>query len=149
MKKTIATLLLVLSPLLLAGCEDEQTTQESDQAAPSGTVKTEEIEPGAEATTETATKVEVREITMTAKKFEFTPDTITAKKGEKLRLEITATDVAHGFAISEFNINQPIDPGKTTIVEFIPDKAGEFDFSCSVFCGGGHGGMRGKLVVEE
>ncbi len=45
-------------------------------------------------------------------------------------------------------INIIINSGETTLVEFIADKVGEFDFACSVFCGSGHGRMKGKLVVK-
>jgi cytochrome c oxidase subunit 2 len=33
-------------------------------------------------------------------------------------------------------------------VEFVADKAGTFTFSCSVYCGKGHRGMKGELVVS-
>jgi cytochrome c oxidase subunit 2 len=35
------------------------------------------------------------------------------------------------------------------VIEFTPDKAGEFTLHCSVFCGFGHHGMKARLVVVE
>ena len=89
------------------------------------------------------------EFQMTAKKYEFDPGTITVKKGERVKLVITALDKDHGFKIKEFGVEQVLKKGEPTTVEFTADKAGEFPFVCSKFCGFGHGKMKGKLVVEE
>lgn len=91
----------------------------------------------------------VHEIQMTAKKYEFSPDPIRIKKGERVRLIITATDRDHGIKIEAFNVEQKLKKGVPTTVEFTADKAGTFPFKCSVHCGFGHGGMKGKLIVEE
>jgi heme/copper-type cytochrome/quinol oxidase subunit 2 len=32
-------------------------------------------------------------------------------------------------------------------VEFVADQAGAFDITCSEYCGSGHAGMKGTLVV--
>jgi len=34
------------------------------------------------------------------------------------------------------------------VVEFVADEKGSFEFSCSVYCGEGHGSMDGKLIVN-
>jgi len=88
-------------------------------------------------------------ITMTAKNFDFDPSVITVKKGEKVRLLITSTDREHGIKIEGYDINQVLKKGETETIEFTADKAGTFVFKCSVYCGRGHGKMKGKLVVEE
>lgn len=91
----------------------------------------------------------VKTFEITAKQWSFEPSTITVKKGDRVRLQIRTIDVDHGFGLSAFGINQPLKPNTTTNVEFVADKAGSFSFFCSVFCGSGHGGMRGTLVVQE
>ena len=96
-----------------------------------------------------ATPANVHEFTMTAKKYEFDPGVITVKKGEKVRLIITATDRDHGIKIEGYDINQVLKKGDPTTIEFTADKAGTFEFKCSVYCGKGHRKMKGKLVVEE
>jgi cytochrome c oxidase subunit 2 len=96
-----------------------------------------------------ATPRGVREFTMTAKDYEFDPGVITVKKGEKVRLIITATDRDHGIKLDAFDVNQVLKKGDPTIIEFTADKAGTFEFKCSVYCGMGHRKMKGKLVVEE
>jgi len=91
----------------------------------------------------------VHEIQMTAKKYKFDPNVITVKKGEVVRLIITALDRKHGFKLQEFGIDQELLKGAPTTIEFTADKVGTFEFKCSMFCGFGHGKMKGKLVVEE
>lgn len=91
----------------------------------------------------------VKSFSIVAKNWVFEPATITVKKGDTVKLSIKSVDVDHGFALSAFNVNKPLKPGQTTTVEFVADKTGSFTFFCSVFCGSGHSGMRGTLVVEE
>ena len=86
---------------------------------------------------------------MTAKDSGFDPDMITVKKGEKVRLIITATDCEHEFKLDAFDINQVLKKGDPETIEFTASKAGKFAFKSSVYCGKGHGKMRGKLVVAE
>ncbi len=96
----------------------------------------------------TTTTNPVKEFTMTAKKWAFDPAIITVKQGDKVRIKMKSTDVAHGFALPDFGVNQNLEPGKEVTVEFTADKKGEFPFHCSVICGQGHKEMTGKLVVE-
>lgn len=93
-------------------------------------------------------KEAVKSFTVTAKQWSFDPATITVKKGDRVKLAIKSIDVSHGFALSAFNVNQNLEPGQEVTVEFVADKTGSFPFFCSVFCGSGHGGMRGTLIVE-
>lgn len=90
----------------------------------------------------------VKEFDMTARQWAFEPSIIRVKEGDRVRLNIKNEDVTHGFAIFEFNVNERLQPGKTTIVEFTADKKGEYTFFCSVQCGQGHRDMKGKLIVE-
>ena len=90
----------------------------------------------------------VAEFTLTAKQWEFVPAEIRVKKGQQVKLTITSADVTHGFSLPDFTINRNLEPGKATVIEFVPDRAGTFTFACSVLCGTGHPSMKGKLVVE-
>jgi cytochrome c oxidase subunit 2 len=92
---------------------------------------------------------QAKEIQVTAKKYSYSPDSIHVKKGDHVKLIITATDREHGFKLEAFHVEQKLKKGEPTTVEFTADKAGTFPFKCSVFCGMGHGGMKGTLVVEE
>ncbi len=97
----------------------------------------------------TARTGEVREIMMTACKYRFDPKEIVVKKGERVRLVITALDRDHGFRLDAFNLNQKLEKGKPTSLEFTADRAGTFSFKCSDLCGLGHPKMKGELIVEE
>lgn len=90
-----------------------------------------------------------REIKITARRFEFIPKTITVREGESVRLVVTSEDVDHGFALKEFDIDQEIKAKQTKVIEFTPNREGRFQFSCSVFCGEGHGDMAGELIVTK
>ncbi len=91
----------------------------------------------------------VREITMIARKWEFTPNTLTLKKGQKVRLSISSVDVDHSFSLPAFNVDERLIAGQSTVIEFTPTSAGTFPFTCTVYCGAGHGDMRGEAVVTE
>ncbi|VVB53951.1 Nitrous-oxide reductase [uncultured archaeon] len=104
-------------------------------------------QPTATTTTVVAT-APAKEFTMTAKQFAFDPATITVNKGDHVIIHLTSTDVAHGFAIDELNVNVVIPAGKTADADFIADKTGTFTYYCSVRCGSGHRDMVGTLTVQ-
>ncbi|MEM3127220.1 MAG: cupredoxin domain-containing protein, partial [Candidatus Woesearchaeota archaeon] len=84
-----------------------------------------------------------------ASQWAFNPNTITVKKGDHVIITLTSKDVDHGFGISAYEIKEKIPAGRAVDVEFDADKAGEFPFYCTVYCGTGHSSMKGKLVVTE
>ncbi len=105
----------------------------------------------------------VKEFTMTAKNWEFNPSEITVNKGDKVRLHIKNIDeehnsdghshdnlagYEHSFSLPDFNINVGLGHDAEETIEFVADKNGEFPFSCAVYCGTGHGMMKGMLVVK-
>jgi cytochrome c oxidase subunit 2 len=88
-----------------------------------------------------------RVIPVVARKFVFLPGRIELRKGEPVTLEFTSPDVVMGFNAPDFKIRTDIIPGQTARLTFTPDKTGTFVFLCDVFCGEGHEGMNGELVV--
>jgi cytochrome c oxidase subunit 2 len=91
----------------------------------------------------------VKEIRMTAKKYEYEPGVITVKQGEHVRLIIMPLDHDHGFKIDAYHIDELLKKGEPTTIEFTADTTGAFPFQCSHFCGLGHKGMKGELIVER
>ncbi|MGH9354939.1 MAG: cupredoxin domain-containing protein [Terriglobia bacterium] len=91
---------------------------------------------------------EPRIINMTAKRYQFDPQVITVNQGERVRLNITALDRDHGIQIKGYDINKKLKKGVPATIEFTADKAGTFPFRCSVWCGLGHGRMKGELIVR-
>jgi cytochrome c oxidase subunit 2 len=88
-----------------------------------------------------------RVIPVVARKFVFIPSEISVRKGEAVVLELTAPEVAMGFFAPALGLRALIVPGETARVHWTPDRAGRFDFLCDVFCGDGHEGMQGHLLV--
>ena len=88
-------------------------------------------------------------VKITAGKFHFTPDHITLVKGQPVTLQLTSTDVTHGFLIRALKIDTDIKPGKVTEMTVTPASAGTFKAICDHYCGLGHGGMKMTVVVEE
>lgn len=147
---------LIISLFLVAGCTTKsgsptttlpdvpETAEENKPVDTPMPVPTE----GNEDVQETIVQ-EVKEFDLVAKKWEFVPSTITVNQGDKVILHVTSADVEHGIGLSEFGIStKNIVPGKTTDIEFIADKKGEFSFKCNVFCGSGHSDMKGMLIVK-
>ncbi|HEX7689455.1 MAG TPA: cupredoxin domain-containing protein [Burkholderiaceae bacterium] len=90
-----------------------------------------------------------RAIKVVARKFVFIPNEIVVKKGESVLLEFTAPEVAMGFFAPALGLRTLIVPGETARVAWRADAAaGKYDFLCDVFCGDGHEGMNGHLVVQ-
>jgi cytochrome c oxidase subunit 2 len=90
------------------------------------------------------------EFNITAARFEFNPNKIVVKHGQKVTLNLKSLDVAHGFSLPEFGIEEELLPREPVTVTFIADRKGNFPFVCSVICGAGHdhASMVGNLIVE-
>ena len=154
---SLALALLLLAIVLVVGCTS-QPTPSSVTTTPGSEPTAQAVQPSAEnaqqpspqsAPQSAPSTPAVKEFTMTAKRWEFSPSTITVKKGDTVKLTIRSIDVEHGFGLTAFNIDENLEPGQDMVVQFVADKSGTFGFSCSVYCGSGHSGMEGKLIVEE
>jgi heme/copper-type cytochrome/quinol oxidase subunit 2 len=94
------------------------------------------------------TKVPRQSIDMTAERYQFIPEEVHVKAGTLVTLHIKAKDTTHGFALGAFGIDQRLEKDSVESVTFFAGQKGEYDFHCSHFCGLGHLGMTGKVVVE-
>jgi cytochrome c oxidase subunit 2 len=139
-----------LGALLLVGAGCAAKTSPLEASDSGAAVNAETARPVETAPGQTVDKVDsdVHVIKITANQFNFAPSEIRVKLGEKVRLEIASVDVDHGFALPAFNLNATLKSKTATTLDFTADKKGSFPFSCSVFCGSGHSGMRGTLIVE-
>lgn len=80
--------------------------------------------------------------------FYFTPKEIKVNKGDTVKIVFKNVQGFHDWVLDEFNAKtKQIPAGETDEVTFVADKAGTFEFYCSV---GTHRqqGMVGKLIVE-
>ena len=97
-----------------------------------------------QAVTATVGQGGVQEIKVTVKGG-YSPDLIVVKQGRPVRLDFYRDETAScsdRVIFGDFGIARDLAAYKTTPIEFTPDKAGEFTFTC------GMNMMRGKLVVQ-
>ena len=87
-------------------------------------------------------------VEVTAQKFKFVPEKIRVRKGQLVELRLTSTDTKHGFELKSYGIRTELPQGQSVAVRFLAEEIGEVPFQCAVFCGLGHFGMDGKLIVE-
>ena len=93
--------------------------------------------------------VEPRTIEVVTRRYTFEPAVIEAVEGERLRILVKSGDGPHGFEIKKFKVSKEIPRGSDPVViEFTASEAGKFPIICSVFCGDGHGDMKGTLIVS-
>ena len=93
---------------------------------------------------------EPKKITVTAKKFEFNPSHIELKVNEPVEITFQSEDTKHGFEQKELGVEKVVfSKDEPQTVKFTPAKAGTYPFKCAKFCGMGHGGMKGEIVVTE
>jgi heme/copper-type cytochrome/quinol oxidase subunit 2 len=89
-----------------------------------------------------------RTIDVVGSNFKFEPAAISVTEGERVRLRVRSMDRPHSVAIKAFHVKAlTAKPGETVSLEFVADKAGTFEFACAEYCGTGHAGMKGTLVV--
>ena len=88
-------------------------------------------------------------ISMLAMKFDYLPDTVTVKRGKPVMLELSTLDRIHGFDAPGLGLQADIAPGAPTILRFTPQNAGTYNLHCDNFCGSGHEGMTGRIIVTD
>ena len=75
----------------------------------------------------------------------YTPDVIVVQHGRPVRLKFRREESAtcsEMVVFNDFGKSAKLPTGETVSVEFLPEKPGEFEFTCQM------GMLRGKLVVE-
>jgi cytochrome c oxidase subunit II len=87
-------------------------------------------------------------IAISARQWAYEPNSIMLQKGVPVILELTSSDVHHGFNLPDLGVRADVLPGKPTRIRVTPDKAGTFSFHCDYYCGSGHEGMEGQIIVE-
>lgn len=90
----------------------------------------------------------VKEFTVTGKNFAFLPAAMTVKKGDTVRITFVNESGTHDLVVDGYNARTKIiQGGAKETIEFVADKAGSFEYYCSV---GKHRemGMKGTLTVQ-
>ena len=108
----------------------------------------------------------VQVIEMSGDKYAFAPADIHVKKGTRVQLKYHSVDKEHGIKIDAYaegakkdgapglrfegkNDTGKVVKGADGTLEFAAEQAGTYRFECSIFCGLGHGRMKGKITVDE
>ena len=90
----------------------------------------------------------VKEFTVTGKNFSFAPAAMTVKRGDRVRITFVNESGTHDLRVDGYNVGtKTIQGGASETFEFLADKAGSFEYTCSV---GQHRqmGMKGTLTVQ-
>lgn len=88
-----------------------------------------------------------RHIRIEASAYQFTPEEIHVNAGDRITIELVATDVIHGLSLDGYSLVMRAEPGQTAQATFTADRSGVFRFRCAVPCGNLHPFMIGKLRV--
>lgn len=91
---------------------------------------------------------QVQTFNIEGRPFEYNVKEIRVKKGATVRVNFASVEGLHNWSVDEFDVRtQQLPTGQSDTVEFVADKAGTFEYYCSV---GNHRqmGMVGNLIVE-
>ncbi len=91
----------------------------------------------------------VDRIDLVVSKQGFRPGRISVRKGEAVRLSLTSGDGEHCFALDAFRIEKRVVPGRPSVVDLTPDRAGTFAFYDCLASDSGDEARQGRLVVTE
>lgn len=75
----------------------------------------------------------------------YTPDVIVVQRGKPVRFNFRREETAacsEMVIFNDFGKSAHLPTGETVPVEFLPEKPGEYEFTCQM------GMLRGKLIVE-
>ena len=88
----------------------------------------------------------------TAVRSHFTPEIVEVEEGDEVTFHLTNTeraqDQVHGFAVSGFDVNLSLEPGKTATAKFKADRPGVYPYYCTEFCSALHLEMTGYVLVK-
>lgn len=135
----VLILLLVGGFLLLRGNNQSKQSNTSSAGDSSNSTQT----PQADSSSSS------EEIMVMGSSFKFEPSQINAKVGETVKIRFMNTSGTHNLTIDGLNVTtKTLASGQEEVVEFTPDRAGTFQFYCSV---GSHReqGMVGTLTVTN
>lgn len=88
-----------------------------------------------------------RHVRIEASQFQYTPSVINVNPGDRVTIDLTSNDVVHGLYVDDYGVSTTTDPGQTSRLTFVVDKAGTFALRCFAPCGPLHPFMVGKLNV--
>lgn len=88
-----------------------------------------------------------RMIRLEASQYQFEPGVVKVQRGDRVTIELVATDVVHGLYLDGYDLEITAEPGQTARLTFVANRSGTFRFRCWISCGAMHPFMIGKLQV--
>jgi len=125
------------APKEMSASETTQAMEASSTMLAHDTATTSSVEPADS----------IKEFHLNGFKYGYDPKEITVNEGDTVKIVLTSTDGLHDWVVDEFNATSArVRTGETTEVTFVADKAGTYEYYCSV---GNHRalGMVGTLTV--
>jgi plastocyanin len=124
MKRLLAV--LTVSILALSACGGSEDTTDSEQSDGSG---------GAGSA----------ELTVVAQDFQFSPTELNVEAGADVTIEFTNEgDAPHTFTAEDIDVDESLDPGGSTMIEFTAGEAATIEWHCTI-----HTSMTGTITVGE
>ena len=68
---------------------------------------------------------------------------------QPVKINLRSLDVIHNFYVPQFRAKMDTLPGIVSYYWFTPTKTGKYEILCAEFCGTGHYGMRGTVLVDK
>ncbi len=90
------------------------------------------------------------DVFLMALRFSYTPSVLRLKHGVPYRFHMMSMDVNHGVSINTGSAGHIMRRPARALVSMVMTfpNSGEFMIYCTVYCGLGHGQMKGKIIVE-
>ncbi len=76
-----------------------------------------------------------------------TADTLFLPQGRPVKCLLTSVDVIHGFYIPAFREKNDVIPGRVRYLMLYPEHVGNYEITCSQYCGLDHALMMTRLIV--
>ncbi len=132
------------SPTVENTSTNTNPTESNSNAIPLGAV----MEDGTVPSTATTSNATTKNFTISAGNYFFAPKTLSVNKGDTVNITVSNSGGFHDFKIDEFKVSTSrLSSGQSATVTFVADKAGSFQYYCSV---GDHRamGMWGTITVN-
>ncbi|GGH13904.1 cupredoxin domain-containing protein [Paenibacillus segetis] len=85
------------------------------------------------------------ELVITATNYQFDQNEYHLKKDVPVKITFKNDEGNHGILIPGLKVQLD---GKNDSKVIVPTKSGEYEMSCAIMCGTGHGTMTAKIIVD-
>lgn len=148
--KKIATLMgvAVVSLGVLAGCGGKPSS--SNTPAPSGSSQSSSSQSSGQSSSSNAASGSAKEVKVVGSNWKIDVTQPEIKAGDKVKLVFSSKEGVHGYTIKDTSVKTDPVTGSDKVVEWTPDKPGEYEVFCNMVCGptDKHEAMKSKIVVK-